>query len=90
MAEMKERARTMTDSDVQAIIIALKEHKCNCRYDIDPEEMKEMFIFVKNWNETIADGKKTIRTTILVSIITGLFLLLGLGAVARIQESIPK
>lgn len=75
--------RTMTDTDVQAIVTALQVSNSHCRYEVSPDEMKDMMRFVKNWNRALEEGKNTIGKTILVLTISALFALLGLGVWAK-------
>lgn len=82
---MEADVRNLTDADIMAVVSALKSVNEHCRYDIAPEEMKEVVRFVKNWNAALERGQTTMWTTILVLVITGLFGLLGLGAWARLK-----
>ena len=83
--------RTLTDADIAALVQAFDAGKslqtadAHCRYDIPPEELKEMVRLAKNWNQILENGQKTLWNTVIVLVITGLFTLLGLGAIARIR-----
>jgi len=80
-----EETRNFTDGDLAALVNALHSVDHRCRYDVPPEELREMIRFVRNWNQALENGKGTIVTTILVLLVTGLVGLLGMGTYLKIK-----
>lgn len=84
--EQPNRRRNLSPVDISAITKSIMEataaanHAEHCRFlSISPEEMAECVKFFRNWNEIMESSKKTIRNTLLVLGVTGLFGLMGLG-----------
>lgn len=85
--------RQLSDDDIKAIVSAMEEnsHARQCRFPgIDPEVLEEAIVFYKKFNAMIDESGKIIWKTVLVGSISGLLLLIGLGAVAKVKEMLGQ
>lgn len=79
--------RLLTDEDVTAIAEAISEHhkECQCRYDIEPEDLKAAINFYKHFNSIMEDSKRTVRHTVLKLIVAAIMFLIVLGSWKRVE-----
>lgn len=83
-------AQTLTTADIEAIVTAIENKKSDhCRYDVDPNDIKEAIAFFRAFRDAVADSKKTARRWIIVALMTTISLLIGLGTMSKIKESLP-
>jgi len=95
-----QRQNSLTEDDIDLIktivesVIHVKEANSphtveSCRFDtIQKEDLEEAVKFYKNINTILDDSKKTIRQTILKSLILGVCTLIFLGSVSKIRNAL--
>lgn len=73
----------------QAIVAAMKDHEENCRFrGINPQELNEAVLFVRNFNLAMADSRKTVRNTMIKLFLGAIAALVMLGAGVQIKKMI--
>jgi hypothetical protein len=86
-----EPSRNFTDADIEAIVEAINRSKhLDCRFeDINHEDLQEAVKFYKNVNIALAETKSTVRKTVISLLITGVFIIVCIGAAVKLKDLTP-
>jgi len=82
--------RKLSNEDIQAFIDALNENESHCRFKgINPQELSEAVLFFRELNIAINESKKTVRNTLIKLLLSGIVLLILLGAGIKMNWKLP-
>jgi hypothetical protein len=88
MAQRPQQGRTLTDRDVEAIVLAVESRKSShCRYDADPKDLEDAITFFRTFSEAVSDSKRTVRRWFLVALMTAMTALIGAGILSKLKGS---
>ena len=79
--------RTLSDADITAIILAMREHDDHCRFKaVEPEDLHDVMTFVRSFSSALEEGKSVVRKTLIVLLIGGAVAVMGLGSVEKVKQ----
>jgi hypothetical protein len=88
-AGMPEEKRTLSDSDIQAIVSAITSHENHCRFKtVQPDDLHDVMVTVRAFSSAMEEGKSVVRKTLIVLLIGGIVTLVSLGSGVKLQQLI--